>query len=408
MSEIVELEIERLGARGDGIARHRGRTVYVPFTIPGERVRVALASMRGEGVAARLVKVVRPSPARAVPLCRHFGTCGGCAFQHVGADAHAEAKRSFVVDALARHGLDDAPVAPLRRLPPGTRRRARFAVRRRRVGFQARASHEVVVLEECPVLAPAITALLPALRRLGGNAGYSLTLADTGLDVVAERAAAPDLAALEALAAFAESADVARLSWRSDGGAVPVAQRRPVRVVLHGVAVDLPPDAFLQATPEAEAALAELVLAGLGDAARVADLFAGIGTFTFALATHARVHAVESAVAALSALRAAANRAGLAQISAEARDLEAHPLAPEELAGYEAVVFDPPRAGAKAQAEALARSTVPRVIGVSCNPATFARDAALLAAGGYRLERVAPVDQFVWSPHVELVAVFAR
>jgi 23S rRNA (uracil1939-C5)-methyltransferase len=408
VSEIVELDIERLGARGDGIAQYRGRPVYVPFTAPGDRVRVALAGGGSEGTAARLVEIVRPGAARTVPPCRHFGSCGGCAFQHVAAGTYAEAKRSLVVDALARHGLGAAPVAPLRRLPAGTRRRARFAVRRGRIGFQARASHEVVALEECVVLAPSIVALLPALRRLGGNVGYSVTLADAGLDVVADRGATPDLAALEALADFAERADLARLSWRVDGEPVPVAQRRPVRVVLHGIAVDLPPDAFLQATPEAEAALAELVLDGLGDAQRVADLFSGIGTFTFALATRARVHAVEGAAPALAALRAAANRSGGARISVEARDLATRPLAPEELAVYDAVVFDPPRAGAKAQAAALAGSPVPRVIAVSCNPATFARDAATLAAGGYRLERVAPVDQFVWSPHVELVAVFAR
>jgi 23S rRNA (uracil1939-C5)-methyltransferase len=408
MNETVELEIERLGARGDGIARHQGRNVYVPFTAPGDRVRVVLAGARGEGIAARLVEIVRPSPARAHPVCRHFGACGGCTLQHVGADAYAEAKRATVVEALARHGLGAAPVAPLQRLPPGTRRRARFAVRRGRIGFQARASHDVVALEECAVLAPAIVALLPALRGLRGNDGYAVTLADSGLDVVAERRAAPDLAALEALAAFAERCDLARLSWRGDGAPLPVAARRPVRVVLHGVPVDPPPDAFLQATPEAEATLAGLVLAGLGGAERVADLFAGIGTFTFALASRARVHAVEGDAPALAALRAAANRAGRSRITAEARDLEARPLAPEELAAYDAVVLDPPRAGAQAQTAALARSTVPRVIAVSCNPATFARDAAQLVAGGYRLEGVVPVDQFLWSPHVELVAVFVR
>lgn len=376
--------------------------------MPGDRVRAAIGQPRGEGFAARLLEVVRAAPSRAEPKCRHFGACGGCAFQHLDAEAYAAAKRALVVEALARHGLAEAAVEPLRLLPPGTRRRARFAVRSGRVGFQARGSHDIVALEECPVLAPAIVALLPRLRSLRGSSGYSATLADTGIDLVVERKAPPDLDELEALAALAEEADLARISWRYEGEPVPAAQRRPVRIILHGVAVELPPDAFLQATPEAETALSELVLAGLGEARRVADLFAGVGTFTFALASRARVHAVEGAAAAVAALRAAANRAGLAQVSAELRDLEARPLGPEALAGYDAVVFDPPRAGAKAQAEALARSTVPRVIAVSCNPATFARDAAALVAGGYRLERAVPVDQFVWSPHVELVAVFNR
>jgi 23S rRNA (uracil1939-C5)-methyltransferase len=376
--------------------------------VPGDRVRVALEDARGDGLAGRVVELLAPGAARTSPVCRHFGACGGCAFQHVAPEAYARAKRALVVEALARAGLGDAPVAPLRPLPPGTRRRARFAVRRGRVGFQARASHDLVALEECAVLAPPIVALLPQLRRLRGNTGYAVTLAEAGLDLVVERAAAPDLAALEALAAFAETADLARLSWRAQGEVLPVAQRRPVRVVIADVAVDLPPDAFLQATPEAEAALAALVLDGIGAATRVADLFAGIGTFTFALAGRARVHAVEAAPAALAALAGAARRAGLAQVMAEARDLENRPLEPAELGGFDAVVFDPPRAGAKAQARALARSAVPRVIAVACNPATFARDAAALVAGGYRLERVAPVDQFVWSPHVELVARFAR
>lgn len=408
LSGIVELEIERLGARGDGIARHNGRPVYVPFTVPGDRVRAVIGQARGDGVAARLLEVVRPGGARAVPSCRHFSACGGCAFQHLDTEDYAAAKRALVVDALARHGIAGAAVEPLRLLPPGTRRRARFAVRGGRVGFKARGSHDIVPLEECSVLAPAIVALLPRLRSLRRNSGYSATLADTGLDLVIEREAPPDLHDLETFAALADEADLARVSWRCEGEAVPVAQRRPARVVLHGVAVELPPDAFLQATPEAETALSELVLAGLGEARRVADLFAGIGTFTFALAARACVHAVEGAAPALAALRAAANRAGLSQVTAESRDLEARPLAPEALAAYEAVVFDPPRAGAAAQAEAIAASSISRVIAVACNPATFARDARLLCDGGFRLARLRPVDQFLWSTHLELAALFLR
>jgi 23S rRNA (uracil1939-C5)-methyltransferase len=211
------------------------------------------------------------------------------------------------------------------------------------------------------------------------------------------------------MAAFAEAHDVARLSWRVEGDIVPLAQRRPVRVSFAGVAVDLPPDAFLQASREGEAALTDAVLAQLASSRSVADLHAGLGTFTFAIAARgARVHAVEGARAAHDALRAAAHRSVLSHVTAAWRDLAADPLQKQELARFDAVVFDPPRAGAKAQAESLALSRVPLVVAVSCNPATFARDAATLVAGGYRLERVLPIDQFVWSPHVELVATFRR
>jgi 23S rRNA (uracil1939-C5)-methyltransferase len=213
------------------------------------------------------------------------------------------------------------------------------------------------------------------------------------------------------LADFAAAADLARLAWRAttgDEAATPAAVRRPPRVVLSGVPVDLPYDAFLQASVEAEAALTADVLAGVDAAARVADLYAGIGTFTFALAERAAVHAVEGARPAAAALAAAASRAGLGRVTSERRDLETRPLRAEELAGFDAVVFDPPRAGARAQSMALAAARVPRVVAVSCNPASFARDARLLVDGGYRLARVQPIDQFVWSPHVELVACFER
>jgi 23S rRNA (uracil1939-C5)-methyltransferase len=221
---------------------------------------------------------------------------------------------------------------------------------------------------------------------------------------------APALATLETLAAFAEAQDLARLLWRIAGGEPTlVAQRRPVRMVVGGTAIDLPPDCFLQATPEAEAALIEAVRAAVGPATRIADLCAGIGTFTFALAALARIHAVEGSAPAVAALTQAARRGGLAaRVTAEARDLQRQPLDPDELTAYDAVIFDPPRIGAKAQAAALARIRVKRIAAVSCSPASFARDARILIAGGYRLVAVQPIDQFVWSPHVELVAAFVH
>jgi 23S rRNA (uracil1939-C5)-methyltransferase len=424
MSDIVELTVETIGARGDGIARDGNGPVYIPFTVSGDRVRVRIEDARGEGRAATVIEMIELGPGRTVPPCQHFGVCGGCALQHLDAALYAETKTSILRAALAHHGLADAPLRPLKLLPPGTRRRVRLALARPArndaapiVGFSERASHNLVDLGACAVLAPKLFALVAPLRALTGEllrpgeAGHAtLQLAESGVDAVLDVPRAPDLAALESLAAFAEAQDLARLVWRAPGGEPTlVAQRRPVRVVVGGTPVDLPPESFLQATSEAEAALTEAVRGAVGAATRIADLFAGIGTFAFALAEQARVHAVEGWAPAASAITQAARRAGLAErVTAETRDLQRRPLEADELANYRAVVFDPPRVGAKAQAAALARAGVPRLAAVSCNSASFARDARILVAGGYRLAAVQPMDQFVWSPHVELVAEFIR
>jgi 23S rRNA (uracil1939-C5)-methyltransferase len=417
----VTLTVESIGARGDGIASHEGRSVYLPLTAPGDRVRARLAGSRGDGWTGEVIALLAPG-ARTAPICPQFGSCGGCALQHLDADSYARAKERQVAAALRQHGIVLDNVAPLRRLAPGTRRRARFAVQQLRdatslIGFHARASHRIVDMRGCAVLHPALVALVASLRAAaaalwpGGTAGAATaTLCDSGVDLLLDLAASPDLTGLERLAAFAKAADLARLSWRAPGvEAMPAAIRRPVRVVLGGVAVDLPTDAFLQASAEAEAALTAEVLGGIGAAERVADLYAGLGTFTFALARRARVHAVEGTRPALAALAAAAARADCpGRITSERRDLESRPLDAGELRHLDAVVLDPPRSGAHAQSGMLARSAVPRVVYVSCNPPSFARDARLLVDGGYRLLRIQPIDQFIWSPHVELVAYFAR
>jgi 23S rRNA (uracil1939-C5)-methyltransferase len=424
MSDLVELTIESIGARGDGIARDDRGPVYIPFTVPGDRVRARYDDPRGAGRAATLVELVTPGPGRATPVCQHFGVCGGCALQHVDPALYAATKTAFVRAALAHHGLAEAPLRPLRLLPPGTRRRVRLTLARPRrkeaaatVGFSRRASHDLVDLAACHVLAPPLFALIAPLRALAGelltpgeSAHATLQRADGGVDALLDLKRPPDLAALKTLAAFAEAQDLARLLWRVPGDEPTlVAQRRPVRVMVDGTAIDLPPDSFLQATPEGEAALTDAVRDAVGPATRIADLFAGIGTFTFALAADARVHAVEGWAPAVTAISQAARRAGLGErVTAESRDLQRRPLEPDELANHDAVVFDPPRVGAKAQAAALARTRIPRLAAVSCNPASFARDARILIAGGYRLVAVQPIDQFIWSPHVELVGAFAR
>ncbi len=330
-------------------------------------------------------------------------------------------KHAQIVDALARRGFADPAVAEPLVSPPGSRRRVSVAARRTAhgcvMGFHEAASARIVPIAECPVAAPEIVALLPALadclgRGLPAGAGATVMVTRLGadLDVVVEASDAPSLAAREILAAFAAERDLARLSWRAapDSTPEPVALRRPVRAMFGGVPVALPPGAFLQATAEGERAIVDAVLAVLPAAGRVVDLFAGCGTISLALAAcgHA-VHAVELDAAALAALSAAARGARL-PVTAERRDLERRPLAADALDGAGAAVFDPPRAGAPAQANALAGSAVPTVIAVSCHPGTFARDARILVDGGYRLESVQPIDQFLWSAHVELVAVFRR
>ncbi len=417
----IELTIERIGGRGDGIAEHKDRPVYVPFTVPGDTVRARLEGRRGDGQAAALVEVLVPGPDRQPPACGHFGTCGGCALQHLNGRAYRAWKRDRVLGALKRVGLGDVAVGQPVSTAPGKRRRATLAARRTAsgliLGFRERRRHHIVDLAECPVMQAALVTLLPPLRDLlsrilkaGEGAEVALAALDGGVDVTIAAAGEPDLAARESLAAFAEAADLARLSWQSGNApAEPVAQRRPCTVVFGGVPVAVPSGAFLQASAEGEAELVRQVTLAAAGAERVADLFAGLGTFSFPLANTAAVHAVDGDGEALAALRAAANAAGLAGIvTAEARNLFRDPVTVEELRPFDCALFDPPRAGAAAQAEQLARSELPVVVGVSCNPVSFARDAATLIGGGYRLEGVAPVDQFLWSEHIELVGVFRR
>jgi len=417
--EFVELAVERLGAQGDGIARHKGEPIFLPFTAPGDRVRARLGASRGGGREGRVVEWFASGAGRTDPACTHFGHCGGCAVQHLDRASYRTVKLGALCTALERVRIDPGLVQPLR-VVPAARRRARLGLVRprdprlpARVGFRSRFSHDLVDLRKCSVLEPALFALVSELRLVarklllaGGTAEVTLTRTDSGVDLLIEADRRPDLPALEALTGFAENYDLARAVWLSPGEEILVVERRPVRVVLSGVAVPYPPGGFLQASAPAEVILVEETLTGIGPHRPVLDLFAGLGTFTFALACTGSVHAIEGDAQAAAALaRAATGRGG---ITVEQRDLARNPVPAEALAAYAAAVFDPPRAGALHQAKALANSTIAAVVAVSCNPATFARDAAQLIAGGFRLERVVPVDQFMWTPHLELVAVFHR
>lgn len=430
MSAGVKIEIVGLGARGDGIAELNGRAVFVPYTLPGERVRVRLAPSRrgksGGQLRAQLTEIARPSAERIEPACPHFGACGGCALQHFAPEPAARWKHALVVEALARRGLPADTVRPLTTIAPGARRRADLTAIRRRggvvLGFNARASHRVIDVTACPVLKPEIVQLVAPLRALladllglGERAEIVINAAESGLDVLLVSDAKIEAAGYQAIAAFAKRYDLARVSRQHGKSGAPetIAQRRAPMALFGGTPVALPPGAFLQASAEGEAALLSSVIDIAGEARRIADLYCGCGTFTLPLATYTsaerpKVRGFDGNADAIAALDKAAKTARLSHLSAECRDLERRPLAAKELDDFDVVVFDPPRAGAKAQALTLAQSSVPKIAGISCDPATFARDAVILTGGGYRLDWVQPVDQFPWTPHVELAASFSR
>lgn len=413
-----EVEIERLGARGDGVAQTSQGPVFVPYTAPGDRVGIRLGKPVDQGFAGELLELHVPGPDRVDPPCPHFHDCGGCALQHLDLAFQARWKQGVVETALSRRNLEAGAVQPIQSVAPGDRRRAEFVARRVGtgviLGFNRRGSSKIVDLQSCLVLAPPLVALLPGLRALftgllasGATLEAHATLSDTGIDLLLS-GLTPDLEAREALGAFAEAADLARISLRHPDGAEIVTMRRAPVVHFAGVPVALPQGAFLQASPVAESLLRDAVLQAVGGSTGpIADLFCGLGTFALPLSAAGPVFAADGEAAPVQALQQAAGRAGK-PVRAEVRDLVRRPLPAKELDRFATVVFDPPRTGAREQAQEIAQSKVPLVVGVSCSPATFARDARILVDGGYRLEQVIPVDQFVHTPHVELVGVFRR
>ncbi|RAI42956.1 class I SAM-dependent RNA methyltransferase [Rhodoplanes roseus] len=408
------LTIGSLGRRGDGVADGPGETVYVPYALPGETVEVE--AVPGHPDRRRLVRVDVASPDRIAPICPHFGVCGGCATQHVAPDLYRVWKRGLLVEALRAAGLD-APVDDLVDAHGDGRRRVTLHARRGthdilQVGFAAQRAHDIVPIDRCPITAPGLKgtieaawAIAEALHPLRKPLDIQATATDVGLDIDVRGSGPLKADRTRALAAVCDHHRLARLTRHGE----LVAQRAAPTVRIGRATVALPPGPFLQATAEGEAQLARLVDHHVGPAKSVVDLFAGLGPFALRLAERARVRALEIDAEAVAALtKAVANTPGLKPVTAEARDLFRRPVIAHELGKVDAVVFDPPRQGAEAQARALAESRVPIVVAVSCNSATFARDAALLIAGGYRLTDVTPVDQFRYSYHVEIVAKFSR
>jgi len=404
-----ELRIEAVGAQGDGLAQG----AFIPLTLPGELVTAQMSGSRGE-----LIDVLVPSADRVTPPCPHFGVCGGCALQHWDVQPYLDWKREQIRIQLSREGLE-AEILPTFASPPASRRRVALHARGgkggARLGFKERRSWNLAQIEVCPVTNPRLVAAFPALTRLAGPfmehpksaPTLHVTLTATGLDIdiTGVEAKSGGLSADARAAMIAGEADFARVTL---AGEMIYMARQPM-VKLGPAVVALPAGGFLQAVPQAEKAMVEFAVEAAQGASRIVDLYSGVGTFTFRLAQVGAVHAADSSAPAIAALKGAVGTAtGLKAITAEARDLTRRPVLSSELKKVDVAVIDPPRAGALEQSVEIGLSKVARVVSVSCNPATFARDAKVLIDAGFRLERVLPVDQFLWSPHIELVGVFSR
>lgn len=404
------LEISAFGRRGEGLAHHGGATIAVPFALPGETIVARIADGRGE-----IETILASSPARITPFCPAFARCGGCLTQHWAQAPYAAWKRGLVVEALARVGLE-AEVMPLLAAHGRGRRRATLHVRYSdggaEAGFMALRSHALVPITHCPVLVPELAeapavarALGTRLRGLGKPLDVVVTASETGLDVDLRGCGRLAESLRLVLVKAAEALDLARLSVHGER----ILERRAPRLTLSGLPVALPPGGFLQATEAGETAMVEAVTAACAGAKSIADLFCGIGPFSLALSRISKVAAFDSDAPALAALdRALRLPSGRKPVRVTRRDLFRRPLLPAELAAFDTVVMDPPRAGAEAQAQALAASRVSRIISIACDVQSFARDCRILTDGGYHLGTVQPIDQFVHSAHVELIATLTR
>jgi 23S rRNA (uracil1939-C5)-methyltransferase len=412
---VERLVIDHVGHFGDGVALAGGQNIYVPYTLGGETVEVAAVPGHHPD-RRRLLAVEHASHQRIAPFCPHFGVCGGCAIQHWQPESYRAWKRDSVVEMLARANLA-CEVDPLVDAHGLGRRRITLHARLGthdvlKVGFSAAHSHDIIAVDRCPILDPGLNGALDAawalaepLTPIGKPLDIQITASDSGLDVDLRGSGALPATMIATLSRIAEQHRLARLTRHGE----LVLMRTPPTIAVGAARVTLPPGSFLQATVAGEETLAALVSGHCKRAKHVADLFCGVGPFALRLAAKSRVSAFDSDASAVAALQKAATAtSGLKPVKAEARDLFRRPLMAQELRDYDTVVFDPPRQGAQAQAQQLAASKIPVVVAVSCNVATFARDARILVDGGFRLETVTPVDQFRHTPHVELVARFAR
>jgi 23S rRNA (uracil1939-C5)-methyltransferase len=408
IESLAEVSIVALDAHGHGVAANGA---IVPGALPGERALVRL-----EGKRAELVETLDPAPERTAPICPWFGTCGGCVAQHMSTSLYQRWKRGLVVDALEREGVV-AEVNDLVDAHGAGRRRATFHARfphgqPDEVGFMRARSHDIIAIDKCPLFSPEMAGAISAAHALSSDLrgvskpldiGVTATL--DGLDIDLRGSGPLGRAETQKLTERAEALNLARVSNHGE----IVIERRAPRVAFGKALARLPPGGFLQATEAGEAWLAEFAERALTGAKRAADLFCGAGAFALRLARSHEVFAIDADPAAIAALaRAAGATLGLRTIAAETRDLFRRPLREDELAAFDAALIDPPRAGALEQARALAASALPLVVSISCNAATFARDARVLIDGGFQIEPVTPLDQFRFSAHVEIAAVFRR
>ncbi|WP_336278959.1 class I SAM-dependent RNA methyltransferase [Bartonella sp. CB175] len=402
--------IDHIEVNGFGISNTLRDSVYVPFTLPGEIATIAL-----HGKYGKLITLEKSSPERVDAICQHFENCGGCVLQHWRADAYRSWKRQLVVDALKKFGIDIF-VSPLIECGYHSRRRITLTViatpKGHIIGFNRYLSHDVIELEECPVTRLEIMSKLNDIKMLCALISnnikrfhVTITSVENGLDVALNGCVIQNEHIRQKMIHIALSRGIARLSV---GGEVLVEQVKPL-IHFGDVCIEFPTGGFLQATFEAESIMGNIILAHLKKAKNAVDLFSGVGTFALRMAKKVNVHAVENDEAALASLNRATRFAtNLKTVTCEKRDLFRRPLSVKELKSFDMVVFDPPRAGAKEQVRELAKTAIPYVVAISCNPVTFARDLSILIAGGYTLEKVIPIDQFLWSPHVEIVAILRK
>ncbi len=412
---LFDLTIDDLGAQGDGIAHKDGETIFVAGALAGEKVRVEL----GNTPHGKILEVLESSPDRAAPACPHFLKCGGCRLQHLQAKTYSAFKLKQLESILTRQDLSLPPFEPIIITPPQTRRRARLAAQRTKkgvtLGFNEAQSHTLVDIEHCAVLSPVLMALIPKIRKhlslwLPNNQScdIQITLLENGIDLVLIGGPKLSLFVREKLGHLAQALGVENISWRQDDKKPlePIAQMVPLQVTFGKTTLDFPPASFLQATPAGEKALIDFVMRHSKKGLRVLDLFCGLGTFGLSLEKPKYVHFSDIDGPAIDALHKMlkSNK----RMETEQRNLMREPFSASECNDFDLVIFDPPRIGAKAQAEQLARSDVKNIIAISCDPSSFARDAKTLIAGGYELKALQPVDQFLFSPHLELAAYFEK
>jgi len=411
MEDIV---IESLSAKGDGIAEISGERITVPFALPAEKVRV---NENGE-----IIEILKPVAGRQTPPCRHFYKCGGCHLQHMGDEFYVGYKRGVFLDALKRAGIGDEEsksrrdgekilfnssslnlLDPLSIIGPYSRRRAIFKISAGKVGFYAADSHDVVGISECHILEPEIFAFAQKLKAIANIKEALVTLADTGLDVLLYSENPPSLTDSENV----KNLPAARIAWKSNEKIIPIISRRAVAMQFGKAKVELPYEAFLQPTKKGQELISAEVTRSLKKEKTIVDLFSGCGTYSFPLAEKSKIHAVEMGAEMVQAIKKAAAEFQM-PVTAEKRNLYNTPLQLGELENYSGCVINPPRTGALNQCKILAKSGVKKIVMVSCNPDTFARDARVLIAGGYKMEKALAIDQFHWTSHLEIVAVFVR